>query len=149
MKKLVLGVALVIGSFINAQKIEMSIQYFNTVSFQNDIDASKLVQPEFDPHFDSTLVLLDLNLKFDLDSKQLIRNLHNDVNNTYEFLDSINIIDTKIINNVIYLSLDKNYHYDNCQIYTDSKKIIFYNNTNGEINGIFADEYDSIKLFFD
>ena len=150
MKKLVLGFALVIGMIGNAQKIEMSIQYFNTIKFFKEIDKSRLIQPEFDPNNDPTIVLLDMNVIFDLDQKQLIINDYDFINNKYVFTKSIAIDSVNIKNKIVSISLSDSTFYTSCKIYLKSKKIVFFNTLPNNLSvGIFADNYDTIKLAYD
>lgn len=150
MKKLVLGFALVIGMIGNAQKIEMSIQYFNTIKFFKEIDKSRLIQPEFDPNNDPTIVLLDMNIIFDLDQKQLIINDYDFINNKYVFTKSIAIDSVNIKNKIISISLSDSTFYTSCKIYLKSKKIVFFNTLPNNLSvGIFADNYDTTKLAYD
>jgi hypothetical protein len=150
MKKLTLAFALVIGMIGNAQKIEMSIQYFNKIKFYTDIDKSRLVQPEFDPINDSTLVLQDLNLIFNLDQKQLIVSEYDFINKKYVFSKSIEIITSNIKNNVISLTLSDSTFYESCKIYLKSKKILLFDTVSKYYNiGIFADNIDKTKLIYE
>jgi len=149
MKKLMLILVLLVGTISNAQKIEMSVQYFNMISFKDSINESKLVQPMFDPHFDSTLVLLNLNLVFDLDSNRLITNVYNSIDKKYEFYSSSEFEIISFTDDIATLSLTDPMLYNFCKIYTNAKKIITYNIESNQIIGIFADTYDEIKLFED
>lgn len=150
MKKLVLGFALVIGMIGNAQKIEMSIQYFNTYKFFKNIDESRLVQPEFEPNYDPTLVILDMNLIFDLDQKKLTINDYDFMNNKYVFTKSIEIDSVNIKNKIVSLSLSDSTFYTSCKIYLKSKKIVLFNTLSNNLSvGIFADNYDKTKLAYD
>jgi hypothetical protein len=150
MKKLVLGFALVIGMIGNAQKIEMSIQYFNTIKFFKEIDKSKLIQPEFEPNYDPTLVILDMNLIFDLDQKQLTINDYDFINKEYIFTKSIVIDSIDIKNKIVSVSLSDSTFYKSCKIYLKSKKIVFFNTMPNNLSvGIFADNYDKTKLIYE
>lgn len=150
MKNLALGFALVIGMIGNAQKIEMSIQYFNTIKFFKEIDKSRLIQPEFDPNNDPTLVLQDLNLIFNLDEKQLIINEYDFINKKYVFSKSMAIDSIDIKNKIISLSLADSTFYKSCKIYLKSKKIILFDILDNNLSvGIFADNFDKNKLIYE
>ena len=139
MKKLVLGIALVIGMIGNAQKIEVQSEYFFTNSF---VDTSQIKQSVLiDPEDISSMNIVPWNVKliFDLDQKILQVNEFHFSDNKFEFISDIEISYIEQTSDIIKLTLNDNNFWKYCNIYVDSKKIIFFNiETNIQPNFVYG-----------
>jgi hypothetical protein len=127
MKKLVLAFVVAVSSFINAQKIEIKSDFFHQVQFDTitEIKSSSLVEPT--DLSESTTIPWDVNLIFDLDKNNLQVNEFHFSDNEFNFIKDVKISNIEKFDDMIKLTLADGDFWNFCNIYPESKKIIFFN----------------------
>jgi hypothetical protein len=127
MKKLVLALALLIGTFGNAQKIEIKSDLFYQVQFDEpaDIKSSSLVEPS--ELSEPAIIPWDVNLVFDLDKNNLQVNEFHFSDNKFNFIKDVKISNIERVDDMIKLTLGDGDFWNFCNIYPESNKIIFFN----------------------
>ena len=127
MKKLVLAFALLIGTFGNAQKIEIKSDLFYQVQFDEttDIKSSSLVEPS--ELSESAIIPWDVDLIFDLDKNNLQVNEFHFSDNKFNFIKDVKISNIERVDDMIKLTLGDGDFWKFCNIYPESNKIIFFN----------------------
>jgi hypothetical protein len=127
MKKLVLAFVVAVSSFINAQKIEIKSDFFHQVQFDTitEIKSSSLVEPT--DLSESTIIPWDVNLIFDLDKNNLQVNEFHFSDNEFNFIKDVKISNIEKFDDMIKLTLADGDFWNFCNIYPESKKIIFFN----------------------
>jgi hypothetical protein len=127
MKKLVLILAVFLGTVSNAQKIEIKSDFFHQVQFDTitEIKSSLLVEPT--DLSESTIIPWDVNLIFDLDKNNLQVNEFHFSDNKFNFIKDVKILNIERVDDAIKLTLADGDFWNFCNIYPKSNKIIFFN----------------------
>jgi hypothetical protein len=145
MKKLFLGFALVVGMIGNAQIFKISSEYFYSIGF-DDISEIKQEQLLVDSITDNNIIPWNSELVFDLTQNSLAVYEFHFSDKQFEHVRNITITNVEKNNNSIKLTLNDSNFWNQCIIYTDSKKILFFNTeTNIQPNfvyGICAVDYN-------